>query len=142
MCEALETIKFCSCEENLDLSKSEKDRHYIWILSRVREINTSGVMGLTLLPGFELDELIPEFIVEELNSKYLFDFEFDPQENDSLRIERIDRKKNQRDEYLFGNYLNFYFRKGEWHIGQTNPFMFHSEVHKNGHVTIKKVSDS
>ncbi|WP_420572350.1 hypothetical protein [Kordia sp.] len=142
MCKALEDIRFCSCPENLDLSQSKEKTHYIWIMNRVIGLDTTGVMGLTMLPKDKLDDLIPEFIVQELNSKNLFDFEYEPQENDDIRIERIDRHKTRKNEYLFGEYLSFHFFCGEWHIGQTNPFMYHSKIHKNGKVKITKINDA
>jgi len=140
MCKDLERIRFCSCPENLDLSKSDKEVNYIWILERVRALDTSGMLGLTMLPSQQLDQLIPEFIVQELNSKHLFDFEYQPQDNDSLRIERVDRSKSEKREYLFGEYLNFRFANGSWHIGQVPPFSYHLDVHKNGKVEIGRSS--
>ncbi|WP_299683589.1 hypothetical protein [uncultured Dokdonia sp.] len=140
MCRELETIKFCSCKENLNLSKRKKQNQYIWILERVKEVNTSGMLGLTMLPKDQLDELIPEFIVQELNTTNLFDFEYTPMDNDSLRIERVHRTKSRKKEYLFGEYLNFYYSNGAWHIGQVDPFSYYLEVHKDGKVKIEKVT--
>lgn len=134
----LETIKFCSCPDNLDLRKTNKKSNYIWILDRVVGLDTSGMLGMTMLPTNQLDNLIPEFIVQELNSKNLFDFEYEPRENDQLRIERIDRSKNKNSEYLFGEYLEFHFCNGEWLIGGVSPFMYHLENYKNGKIKLGK----
>ncbi len=134
----LETIKFCSCPENLDLNKAENKSNYVWILDRVVGLETSGMLGLTMLPTDQLDKLIPEFIVQEINSKNLFDFEYKPKENDRLRIERIDRSKTRENEYLFGDYLDFHYFNGQWLIGGVSPFMYHLENYKNGKVKLGK----
>jgi len=136
----LETIKFCSCPENLDLNKTTNASNYLWILDRVVGLDTSGMLGLTMLPTDQLDHLIPEFIVQELNSKHLFDFEYEPQENDQLRIERIDRSKTRKNEYLFGEYLEFHYYNGQWLIGGVSPFMYHLENYKNGKIKLGKKS--
>jgi hypothetical protein len=138
MCEKLDTIKFCSCNADIDLNKSNNDSNYIWILERVVGLDRSGLIGLTMLPTKQLDELVPEFIVQKLNSENLFDFEYEPKENDSLRIERIDRSKTKHKEYLFGQYLDFHYFKGKWYIGGVNPFMYNLENYKNGKVKLVK----
>lgn len=139
MCKALETIKFCACPENLNLKKSNNTYNYVWILQRVDRTDDSGLMGMTMLPTDQLDQLKPEFIVQELNSKHLFDFEYLPKENDCLRIERIDRAKTRENEYLFGEYLDFSFFLGEWHIGGVSPFMYIMKDYKKGNVEIEKI---
>lgn len=134
----LDTIKFCSCPENLDLNKTGNDSNYVWILDRVVGPDTSGLIGMTMLPTDQLDNLIPEFIVQELNSKNLFDFEYTPKENDNLRIERIDRSKTRENEYLFGEYLDFHFNGKEWLVGGVASFMYELENYKNGIVKLGK----
>jgi len=138
MCKELDTIKFCSCSENIDLNKNKNDSNYIWILDRVIDLDRSGLMGMTMLPTDQLDDLIPEFIVQELNSKNLFDFEYEPKENDRLRIERIDRSKTRENEYLFGEYLDFHFFNGQWLIGGVSPFMYKLENYKKGKIELGK----
>jgi len=138
MCKEVESITFCSCTENLNLESNNNTSNYVWILQRVIGPDTTGLMGMTLLPSEQLDNLIPEFILLELNSKKIFDFEYLPKDNDSLRIERIDRKKKKEREYLFGEYLNFYYFKNEWHIGQVSPFIYKFEDYKNGEIKLEK----
>ncbi len=132
MCKAIESIKLCSCSENLDLTKNDNETNYVWILERVIENNRSGMLGLTILPAKQLDALTPAFIVLELNKKNIFDFEYLPQDNDLLRIERIDRAKTREKEYLFGEFLKFHFYKGEWKIGGVSPFTYHLGRYKHG----------
>ncbi len=136
MCKVIESIKLCSCTENLDLTKNAEETSYIWILDRAVESNHSGMLGLTMLPTEKLDELTPAFIVSELNKKNIFDFEYQPQDNDQLHIERIDRAKTRDQEYLFGEYLEFSFFKGSWKIGGVSPFSYHLEEYKNGQIKL------
>ena len=138
MCKAIETITFCSCEENLDLSKSDADLNYIWILERVESIKSIKLVGMTMVPTNQLDQLSDEFVVKALNSKHLFDFDYEPNENDSLTIERVNRKELKFSEGFVGEYLRFKFSEGQWIIGQVNIFHYHLEVYKNGKVKISK----
>ena len=136
MCKEIETITFCSCSENLNIDNDGDSSNYIWILERVIGFDRSGLIGMTLLPAKHLDNLHPEFILQELNTKQLFDFEYLPKDNDSLRIERINRRNRQQREYLYGEYLNFYYFKNEWHIGQVSPFMYDLMDYRDGKVKL------
>lgn len=122
------SITFCSCAENLDLTKDGNDFQYVWILDRVVGKDKSGIIGLVLMPANELDNLRPDFIVQELNTKNLFDFEYQPQKNDQLRIEK-------HDDGNFDPCLKFHF-DNQWHIGGLLPFTYQLEVYKKGKVRL------
>lgn len=140
MCEETKSIKLCSCPENLDLTKSKNDSDYVWLLDRVVGPDTSGMIGLAMLPEEQLDELTAEFIVQELNAKNLFDFDYSPQENDQLRIERIVKKKPKKRSY-YGEYLDFNYFNGQWEIGSVLPFSYHLETFKKGVVELVKTEE-
>ncbi len=137
MCKASKTIRFCSCEDNLvKATKHLKSIFYVWTLDRVVGFSDSGMDGLAMFPSEQLDELLPEFILKELNSKKLFDFDYIPQDNDSLQIKRVNPKKRYEKKELIGDHLNFYFEFGEWHIGYISPFTYNLKVYKNGKVEV------
>ncbi|WP_298425387.1 hypothetical protein [uncultured Kordia sp.] len=138
MCKPISVIRFCSCAENLEANKHRKDIYYVWTLERVSGLNDIAMDGMLMEPSVQLDELLPEYILKELNSKNRFDFEYQPQQNDSLHIKRIHPKKRYHKKKLIGDNLNFYFLADRWHIGYPDGFTYLFETHKNGKVEILK----
>lgn len=139
MCKTLETIRFCSCADNLEsATKHAKSIYYVWTMEHATGFNDIAMDGLLMAYPEQLDELYAEFIVKELNSKNVFDFDYQPKENDSLRIERVNPKKRYEKKELIGDHLNFYFKFDEWQIGYPTPFTYEYEIYKNGNVEIIK----
>ncbi len=91
-----------------------------------------------MLPTEQLDDLAPEFIVTQLNSENLFDFEYEPKENDRLRIKRINRSKTRDNQYRLGEYLDFHYFNGEWCVGGVSPFMYKLKSYKKGKIQLGK----
>lgn len=143
MCKTTENIQLCSCSENLDLSENAEESTYIWILERVVGMDSTGLIGMAILPKNKIGELTSGCILKELRVRNIFDFDYEPKDNDSLRIERIDRQQQIaiKREYLFGEFLNFNYFKGEWRIGRNSPFTYESEVYKDGIVKLKKLEN-
>lgn len=113
----------------------------MWTLERISGINDFAMDGLLMENPEQLDELIAEFILKELNSKKMFDFEYEPKENDSLRIERIHPKKRYQKKKQIGTHLNFYYQFDKWHIGYPDVFTYQHESYKNGKVEISEIND-
>ncbi|WP_430409713.1 hypothetical protein [Kordia sp.] len=143
MCKASETIRFCSCADNLEnASKHSKSIYYVWTIERILGINDFAMDGLLMEDPKQLDELVAETILRKLNSKNLFDFDYKPQDNDSLEIKRVNPKKRYQKKKCIGTHLNFYYLFNKWHIGYADVFTYQLESYKNGKVEILKINNS
>ncbi|WP_420572351.1 hypothetical protein [Kordia sp.] len=137
MCQVSQTIKFCSCSDKLaEATKHVKSIYYIWKIERVVGINDFAMDGLLMEDPKQLDELSADAILKELNSKNLFDFDYKPQDNDSLEIKRVNPKKKHHKKKLIGSHLNFYYLIDKWHIGYPDAFTYQHEMYKKGNVKV------
>jgi hypothetical protein len=135
MCQVSSSIKFCSCADNLaEATKNAKSIYYIWTLNRLVRVDYLELDGIFLDDPLQLDELYAETIVKALNEKNLFDFEYTPNENDQLKIERVNPKKRYEKKKLVGIHLDFYYSQDKWHIGTPKELSYEYEVYKNGKV--------
>lgn len=127
MCKSNLEIRFCTCEiKNSGMKfhadpEQEKEeyykKHFIWTLRRYFGEKETGMLGQMIMPVEKLNEdLTASYLLNQLNSKNLFDFDYSPTEGDNLEI---------RQDYLYSevkgfprqelyNYLSFIFRKGKW----------------------------
>lgn len=142
MCEVSKTIKFCSCKDNLsEAHKHAKSMYYVWTLESVTGSSELAMDGLLMEEPTQLDELSAEKIVKELNSKNLFDFDYQPINDDTLEIKRVQPKKrypkNRRNKTkLIGSHLSFYYWLDKWHIGYAGGFENIYKIYKSGKVEI------
>ncbi len=125
MCEISNQLKFCTCLdekiiESINIQKRldkfhkkqlpESKEPFSWILYEYKGIEDSGLekMGLMYMPsdkiGFSLTE---EFVLNEMNDKNCFDFNYHPNEGDNLQI-NFQRNKD------WTEYLSFIFRNEKW----------------------------
>ncbi|RYZ18880.1 MAG: hypothetical protein EOO10_25125 [Chitinophagaceae bacterium] len=69
----------------------------------------SGAMGSIARPSHDLGRgLSEQYVLQKLNSESCFDFDYTPQERDSLAIQVDDH---------WDFYLAFTFQNGQWTIG-------------------------
>ena len=99
MCDLNGPFKLCSCADDIDFSKP----HWKLLRNSIGHGETHSIMGT---PSFEvsmIDLIQQRKISRRLNSINVFDFEYQPNENDKLFI--------HEDE---DNYIEFEFKKGKW----------------------------
>lgn len=125
MCIISDQIKFCSClKEGKDkeikdiLKELEKFRNKVipdskepfsWVLYKFdRYEEHEGIAGLMHMPsdttGFSLGE---EFVLDQLNNRNCFDFDYSPKEDDHLQI-------NFQRNASWIEFLSFIYRTGNW----------------------------
>lgn len=128
MCTANNEIKFCTCAEgNIDEIKNI----YIWTLNRYMSSKESRIRGIIMRPieGFE-NGISTDGILSKLNMGNIFDFEYTPQERDTLQI-RFNAK--HRVEY---QYFSLIFKDKIWQKGRNPAFTSKEEKIAEGEVQI------
>ncbi|UUC45969.1 hypothetical protein [Flavobacterium cerinum] len=145
MCDFTKGFKLCSCEpEKIKFREKEvykksdgqlipvKNKKndsipliYIWQLFRlVGEYKNSSMLGRYILPTDTVGNgLDAEWIALNLNSENCFDFEYDPQEGDTLFI---------RQNVILGPYISLLYKDGQWIIDHYSPFEFEIKELKEG----------
>jgi hypothetical protein len=134
MCEISNQLKFCTCLdekiiESINIQKRLDKFHknqlpksnepFSWILYEYKGIQDSGLemMGLLYMPsdkiGFGLTE---EFVLNEINDKNCFDFNYHPKEGDNLQI-NFQRNKD------WTECLSFIFRNEKWESDSYHTFI-------------------
>ena len=141
MCSKLEGFKLCTCDAApvIHNRKSRRNRkvgavelavEYALDLRRYIETVPSSMVGRTMMPSCDLGEgLTEDFVVEKLNTSNCFDFDYVPQERDSLRI----HIKGSRSRYMAFGYEN-----GQWTIG-LNYEAFDNVLEDIGEGQLKKL---
>jgi len=114
MCLESEKIIFCTCEAENEDSKFVES--FNWSLERFLRSKESRIKGKILAPSSDLgSEINLERIIEEMNSRNCFDFDYSPQEKDSFKLnnglERTDYK-----------YFSLIYINGKWEEGM-NPVL-------------------
>ena len=110
MCEVSEKLIFCTC-----LEKKEGDQligQHKWTLERYIGARESSLKGKIMRASTDLDdEIHVDKVIEEMNSRNCFDFEYLPQERDCFHIDNgLDRPDYK--------YFSLIFKNGEWVKGQ------------------------
>jgi len=113
MCTPNTELQFCTCAEgNINDIKDI----YIWSLYRYHGSRESLIRGKVMMPVKDFENGISaEHIISKLNHGNIFDFDYIPQERDTIHISF--NAKN-RAEY---KYFTLIFRDGVWHEGR-NPW--------------------
>ena len=109
MCDLNDGFKLCSCEDVETLKKEE----ICWELKRINPEKTLyHKRGRAAVPHFSSkDNEVIEKIVKELNYRNCFDFDFEAQENDYLRLKvNIDNKEK---------WFAFRFMDKEWNLDKS-----------------------
>ncbi len=116
MCQEKNNIIFCTCSEK-KIGASESLNDYSWSLSKYLGRKETSLRGKIVIPKKDLGNGITvENILMLLNSNVKsFDFDYEPTERDSLRIEIPHPTERMR--YFRVKYFN-----GEWTEGGNNIF--------------------
>lgn len=141
MCENAANITFCTCEvktptvHNKNSRRTGKDKtlpekkSYRWSLHKITGLSEQTMDGLLMEPDHAFTkELTAESILKELNERNCFDFEYKPNEGDSLGIVENDG----------GKFISFIFENGSWNIGSPNPFTHQVTKFNAGSVRFEK----
>lgn len=134
MCDFSEGIKLCCCDKEsiryreastyvrkkgklIEQKNPENDKiplEYIWTLFKYEGEKEVTEIGRYLMPKNDLGQgLNAQWVALNLNCTNCFDFDYNPQEGDSLQIH-----KNIK----FDTYLSFVYRNGEWIVDHHDPW--------------------
>ena len=112
MCDVNGKFKLCTCSEKIDKKKP------YWVLNKgvpKKDERETSILGTLIYSEDEiLKEISEERLLQDLNSKNIFDFDYKPSENDILKL-------------YDGNY-NYYFifskikNHSKWKVLETGPF--------------------
>jgi hypothetical protein len=112
MCIANNELKFCTCVEG---NIYEVKNVYIWTLARYIGSKESRIRGKIMKPSKDFENgITADKIISKLNAGNIFDFDYTPQERDTLYISF---NAQHRAEY---KYFSLIFRDKTWQEG-TNP---------------------
>jgi hypothetical protein len=118
-----------------------EQKKIIWILYRYKGIiEDNSIDWQYRASSMQLDELLTAIkIVELLNAKNLFDFEYFPEENDFLMLKReyiLKQIKNRSRPYI-DNYISFIFKNEKWEVNQGYDHVgIHYQCFKQGTVKL------
>lgn len=144
MCKSNLNIQFCTCSteekqpEKIIHNKNSRrfkkkfnrdeyvQKKFTWHLSKYVKTGSFGMDGMMILPEKKLTtELTAEFLLDELNNNLnLFDFDYFPDEGDSLvvRSEYVHPEIKGKNRHSTMKYLSFIFRKDQWTQDAYNGF--------------------
>ncbi|MBB4804934.1 hypothetical protein HNP38_000206 [Chryseobacterium defluvii] len=130
MCTFNNEIKFCTCVEE-DIYEI-KDI-YIWSLNRYVGKRETNRRGKIMIPVNDFENGIStESIILKLNTGNIFDFEYIPEERDTLYIS-FNAKNNE--EY---KYFKLIFRDKCWQEGSNPAFVSINKNIAKGEIIIEK----
>lgn len=130
MCTPKQQFLFCTCKDkNKPSTTGDLLPYYSWTLRRALTEKKRLIMGKIILPKEDLGEGITlATILAQLNTQsHNFDFSYEPQERDSLRIS-FDNKKGA------SNYFRIAYQQGQWIEGSAPSFGSSSEELATGHL--------
>ena len=84
MCEVFQEYKLCTCSDKIDKKKP------YWVLNKglpKKDERETSILGTLIYSEDEiLKEITEERLLQDLNSKNIFDFDYKPSENDILKL--------------------------------------------------------
>jgi hypothetical protein len=137
MCDFNKGFILCTCEEKINDYENSKENkkgdqvdefQYVWKLNRFIGFRRGDMMGIFEQPRSDLGSgLTSRFVVNQLNSKNCFDFDFIPNENDNLYFYK---KKGYEVDDLF----EFVFLNGKWEQGNILSWKYITEKEFEGKI--------
>lgn len=139
MCEIGKHIKLCTCLPNGDINavvhhkksqnRKNRDKH-TWTLSRYLGNSEYQMDGMITMPDDMLvGNLNSDFLLQELNSRNCFDFEYSPNEGDNLQVYNPVKYASK--------FLSFILRDGFWVKDYYNGFKDKTEKINYGTLLIE-----
>lgn len=158
MCENKKHITFCTCVEKASDNRFEaiiasfkilgnKEEYlktnYTWSLERViRKYSLEErtmIVGELGMPSKMLDtELTAAFVVNELNKKVEFDFDYAPQDGDEITI-GLDYRYKEIENHArpsLPSPMNFVYENEEWYFGYVNHFEYQKRTINKGKIEL------
>jgi hypothetical protein len=130
MCNTNTGIRFCTCltKEDAPAKTGSKLGNYKWHLTRFKGLDDSGIMGSIVGPSSDLGQgLSAEAILRVLNEGSSFDFAYQPEEKDCLRLTSAVPGS-------YYEYMSFLYDGHQWIQGMNPPFTTRSEEIAKGDV--------
>lgn len=118
MCDLNGPFKLCSCSSDIDYSKP----HWILKTNPTRNEEYLVVIEGMMIPPNLIDKIERRKVLRRLNTVNVFDFEYNPSENDQLELNH-----EEDDGYKFT------FRKGKWVLEEwfgEHPLFEHKDKRK------------
>lgn len=112
MCKTGKQLKFCTCEHIENVSHET----CIWILDRYIGAKESRLLGKIKRPDDHIGEIQKAQVIEAMNQGNCFDFNYEPQEADTLCI------KNEAKNHNEYKYFSLKYVDGKWIEGMNDPF--------------------
>lgn len=154
MCEPALDLKLCSCEgipipiiHNQNSRKHKKQfspeeylvHQLVWTLYKYIGKEDSEMMGMMFMPEDKIGNILTaELVLDQLNRKNCFDFEYNPQEGDNLII-HFNPSKNtlpKKDQHKAHYYMSFIFKAGNWHEDIYDAFSDKTEKFNSGKLNL------
>lgn len=144
MCQTGKEIKLCTCfpatmdkivhHKNSRKAKNKARNEFTWTLHRNLGLSNTTMDGMGYMPDETLSEnLTNEIMLHDLNNRNCFDFDYQPNEGDILRIYTPLK--------TMGKHLSFIFENGEWIADSYLPFMYDFEKINYGKVTFEDTTE-
>lgn len=139
MCDFSQGFILCKCNDPKTIVHNKKSRkakklqfvEYGWDLFKYKGPNEDHEIGQYKFPVSSLGEkLKAAFVVEQLNSRNCFDFDYEPSEGDNLMMRIV----NQPDR------MEFIFESGKWKEDHYSPFV--DEIEKIDSGRMKKAESN
>jgi hypothetical protein len=113
MCNSNKKLFFCSCQTSDKPSETAK---YIWTLDHYIGSKPTNKMGKILGPSAQLGaQLNRAAVIEEMNRRHCFDFDYTPQEQDRFYC------SIGADGEAYA-YFSLLYKNGQWQAGNYAPF--------------------
>lgn len=156
MCQSNTELQFCTClnkdkptvhnkksrRHNKQLDKNAYlEQHLVWELHHYMGNIDSMLTGMILLPSHQLTAIVNnKFVLEKINTKNCFDFEYIPTESDNLiiRVEYKQKKQVKKSNPSLSNYLSFIYKKGAWQTDYYDVFTEKREQFQYGQLRLIK----
>jgi hypothetical protein len=164
MCKAGKQLIFCTCTEKkpsetrakyhsfeiVEDTEAYHETYYVWELQRTVRAYTKmekfKMMGSLTRPIQRLDEeLHATYVLDQLNSKALFDFDYTPADGDEVSIRKAYKHPQVDDHYrptLYFEYMGFVYEKGTWYFGMVDHFEYEKAAVSKGKLKIQEKKDA
>ena len=140
MCDFNKGFILCKCNDPKVVVHNKKSRRnkkkknqpieYDWTLYKYLGLSKEMELGRYTFPSSDVGNgLTSDFVLNELNSRNCFDFEYQPKEGDNLIISKTDSS----------NRIEFIFRNGKWIEDHYSPFDHVYEKIDNGKITTTEI---
>jgi len=136
MCDFNKGFILCQCNDPKVIHHNTKSRRnknkknqpmeYTWTLFKFLGMSKVREVGKYLFPSSDVGNgLTSNFVLNELNKRNCFDFEYKPNQGDNLMISREDSF----------NRIEFIYRDGKWEEDHYSPFDHEFEKIDHGKIT-------